>query len=161
MSRKLLSHLPVKPVWNDTSTQRRRPVPTVVMFPLGARKSSLSVCAVDFCSVSCPQANVAQFLNDVPNNLPLCCGMSLRTSFVTRRSCAWVGPPRLPTTELCGLSGHHSRLGFCTQDREIRAETPAGHLLPQSAYDLVYALDDFTSMLALRKMQQGRGTHLR
>ena len=65
---------------------------------------SLSICAVDLCCVVL-QANVAQFLNDVPNLLPLCCRMSLQTSLVTRRSCAWVGgllpypmgPPRLPT----------------------------------------------------------------
>ena len=27
---------------------------------------------------------------------------------------------------VCGRSGHHSRLGVCAQDREIRTETPAG-----------------------------------
>ena len=65
---------------------------------------SLSICTVDLCCVVL-QANVAQFLNDVPNLLPLCCRMSLQTRFVTRRTCAWVGgplpypfgPPRLPT----------------------------------------------------------------
>ena len=64
----------------------------------------MSICAVDLCCVVL-QANVAQFLNDVPNILPLCCRLSLQTRFVTRRSCAWVGgplpypvgPPRLPT----------------------------------------------------------------
>ena len=58
----------------------------------------------------------------------------MQLNSMIRRPCARVGrplpypvgTPRLGTTELCGRSGHHSRLGFCTQDREIRTETPAG-----------------------------------
>ena len=74
--------------WQWRSTQRSSP--KVTIFPSGSTSSACQFAQGDLCCVVL-QANVAQFLNDVPNLLPLCCRMSLQTSFVTRRSCAWVG----------------------------------------------------------------------